>query len=321
MEKKIKITDPNQLHRKRKYLYDTTFNYRNGFLNKQKNKYKSKFLENRNCPVCSSSKKHKIFDKEGSSFVICKTCEMVYLNPVFKDKYLFDYYSKSPDVQAGAHEKEKKFYNSIYGSGLQLISKKKKSGKLLDLGCSGGFFLDIAKRHSWKTFGIEINKKEFSIASKKNHKIWNKELLKLDKKEKFDVITMWDVFEHIKDPHKILYQIKKRLNKKGLVFLQIPNSNSIAAKILREECNMFDPIEHVNLYNLPSLKKLFLISKFKIINVKSVIDELAVVKNYLNYDDPYSGNYNNSKKINFLDKKIVHQNFLGYKLQLLITPK
>ena len=65
---------------------------------------------------------------------------MVYLNPVFKDKYLFDYYSKSPDVQANAHEKEKKFYKSIYGSGLEIINKRKKKGKLLDLGCSGGFF-------------------------------------------------------------------------------------------------------------------------------------------------------------------------------------
>ena len=131
MQKKIKITDPNQLHKKRKYLYNTTFNYRNSFLNKQKKKYKSKFLESRNCPVCFSSKKRKIFDKEGSSFVTCKICDMVYLNPVFKDKYLFDYYSKSPDVQAGAHEKEKKFYNSIYGSGLQLINKKKKIWKII----------------------------------------------------------------------------------------------------------------------------------------------------------------------------------------------
>ena len=46
-----------------------------------------------------------------------------------------------------------------------------------------------------------------------------------------------------------------------------------------------------------------------------------MVKNYLNYDDPYSGNYNLSKEVFFMDKKSVHQNFQGYKLQLLITPK
>ena len=69
---------------------------------------------------------------------------------------------------------------------------------------------------------------------------------------------MWDVFEHIKDPHKILKEIKKKLVKNGLIFMQIPSSDSIAAKILREKCNMFDPIEHVNLYNLNSLRKLFL---------------------------------------------------------------
>ena len=191
----------------------------------------------------------------------------------------------------------------------------------MDLGCSGGFFLDIVKKKGWETFGIEINKKEFNIAKKKNHKVWNVELSKIDKKEKFDVITLWDVFEHIKDPHTILKEMKKRLNKKGLIFLQVPNSHSIAAQILREKCNVFDPIEHVNLYNVNSLKKLFSLTNFKVVNIKSVIDELSVVKNFLNYDDPYLGNFENSKKINFLDKKVIHDNFQGYKLQILISPK
>ena len=64
--KKIKISDHKSLHKKRQFLYDTTLNYRNSFLDKQKNRYKSKYLEKRNCPVCNSSKKMDIFFKEGS---------------------------------------------------------------------------------------------------------------------------------------------------------------------------------------------------------------------------------------------------------------
>ena len=60
-KKKIKISDPKSLHKKRQFLYDTTLNYRNSFLDKQKNRYKSKYLEKRNCPVCNSSKKKDIF--------------------------------------------------------------------------------------------------------------------------------------------------------------------------------------------------------------------------------------------------------------------
>ena len=86
-KKKIKISDPKSLHKKRQFLYDTTLNYRNSFLDKQKNRYKSKYLEKRNCPVCNSSKKKDIFFKEGSKFVSCKVCNMVYLDPVFKDKF------------------------------------------------------------------------------------------------------------------------------------------------------------------------------------------------------------------------------------------
>ena len=78
-----------------------------------------------------------------------------------------------------------------------------------------------------------------------------------------------------------------------MIFIQIPNSDSIAAKVLREKCNMFDPIEHVNLYNLSALKTLLL----QILNFKYKICNwwIGSGKNYLNYDDPYSGNYNLSK--------------------------
>ena len=60
---------------------------------------------------------------------------------------------------------------------------------------------------------------------------------------------MWDVFEHIKNPHSVLQTIRKKLNKSGLFFIQIPNVKALAPRILQEKCNMFDGMEHVNLYD------------------------------------------------------------------------
>ena len=50
-----------------------------------------------------------------------------------------------------------------------------------------------------KIKGLTDTLNEFAIANKKKHQVWNQELSTLHKKEKFDVITMWDVFEHIKN--------------------------------------------------------------------------------------------------------------------------
>ena len=62
-------------------------------------------------------------------------------------------------------------------------------------------------------------------------------------------------------------------------------------------------------------------SKYKLIKIKSVIDELNVTKKYLNYEDPYYGTTENLTKMNFLNEKNIHSNFLGYKLQILIQKK
>ena len=162
---------------------------------------------------------------------------------------------------------------------------------------------------------MELNKKDLKI-DEKNHKVWSSTVEQAKIKEKFDVITFWDCFEHIKNSKKTLQSIKKLLNKNGLVFFQVPNSDSFAARVLRDKCNMFDPIEHVNLFNVKSFKKLISNSDFKLCSLRSVIDELHVTNNYLNYLDPYYGNNKNFTKINFLNKKNIHDNYLGYKLKL-----
>ena len=72
-------------------------------------------------------------------------------------------------------------------------------------------FLDIAAGHGWETYGIEYNN-EKKLADKK-HIIFSQEIETLTNL-KFDVVTMWDVFEHIKDGNTCLKKIKKKIKQK-----------------------------------------------------------------------------------------------------------
>ena len=79
--------------------------------------------------------------------------------------------------------------------------------------------------------------------------------------------------------------------------LQIPSSDSLAARVMQEKCNMFDGLEHVNLYGVNSLKILVGSNDLQILDIQSVIPELGVLNNYLNYDDPYQGGGNNFSSV------------------------
>jgi len=178
--------------------------------------------------------------------------------------------------------------------------------------------LDIAKSRGWTTYGIELGSKEAKLA-KLNHQVFEKDIQYLDSSKKFDVITMWDVIEHIKNGHIAMQHMRKRLVKNGFIFFQTPNVNSLAARILQEKCNVFDGLEHVNLYDKSTMHKLAKRNGFKVIYYESVISEIPVISNYLNYTNPYHGEskFTNSV-LGLIDDKKLHKELLGYKMQTIL---
>nr|VFK27772.1 MAG: Methyltransferase domain-containing protein [Candidatus Kentron sp. MB]VFK30238.1 MAG: Methyltransferase domain-containing protein [Candidatus Kentron sp. MB]VFK75146.1 MAG: Methyltransferase domain-containing protein [Candidatus Kentron sp. MB] len=312
-----------ELHKERIKLWDATISTRKKYIDKNTGFFKEEFVENRNCPVCNSAQHLFLFQKEGGIYVKCMDCSMVFLNPVFKDHALHDYYKNNHALQAEIVESDIQFYNRLYNQGLDQIEnslKNPSSRLILDIGCSSGTFLDAAKKRGWETYGIELNEAEFKQSVSKGHKVYSDSIQNMAPEETFDAITMWDVFEHIKEGESYLNFVKSCLNKTGIIFLQIPSSASLAARILHEECNMFDGLEHVNLYCMESISILFRKCGLKMMNVTTVISEIGVINNYLNYDNPYFGNSKNREDIlSLVDEKTIHKNLLGYKYQITLS--
>lgn len=318
--KRLDTEDAQDLHKQRQAMYEAADRYRQSFIDSHTKLIHSKYTEWRNCPVCDSGRHRSLFNKNGGQYVICNECEMIFLNPVLKDLELAEYYKNNNEIQSSAHENESAFYRRIYSAGLDMIATVKAKGSLLDIGCSGGFFLDIAKERGFVTHGVELNKAEVRIASSKGHVVWGVPIQQTPDSQSFDVITLWDVFEHIKNGISYLTHLRSRLAVGGLLFLQIPSANSLAARIIREKCNVFDGVEHVNLYSSNTLERIANASGFKIVSIKSVIDELKPVLNYLNYDDPYTGAFAENRSFEFLTPELIHEKLLGYKLQVVLIP-
>jgi SAM-dependent methyltransferase len=245
---------------------------------------------------------------------------MIYLNPVLTDEAIRNYYSLNTSVQAISHQLERDFYESIYRAGLELISSVVSGGKILDVGCSSGLFLNVAKEAGWSTFGTELNQTELEMARTSGHVLWGGVIDEIPDQERFDVITLWDVFEHLKDGREFLGSARSRLSEEGVLFLQIPNGGSLAARLLQEKCNVFDGVEHVCLYSVETLNLLMENCGWKIESISSVIDELKPILNYLNFENPYTGSFTFEKQFPFLDRERILEQMLGYKLQVVARP-
>lgn len=145
------------------------------------------------------------------------------------------------------------------------------SGKILDIGCAYGFFLKICEKGSWETWGIDIS--EHAIWEAKKYCNAKLEVLDVNTEKLpypdnfFDVVTMFDVIEHVHTPENCIKEIYRVLKPNGLLYMITPN-----AKYRKLDINK-DPT-HINLFTKERLEKLIISNNFLI--VKSYYPALAV---------------------------------------------
>lgn len=312
-------TETRDLHNKRKKMWEASMANHRKYIDSASGLFADRFVENRPCPVCDVDSEIFLFAKEGGQYKKCTRCDIVYLNPVFKDKYLEEYYRANHDLQSEIVEEDSEFYIDLYEKGLRSIEKVVKPGNILDIGCSAGLFLDVCKMAGWNTYGVELNTKEAEYAKGKSHTVYNELIESVPFDTKFDAVTLWDVFEHLKNGAYYLKHISSLLADGGVIFMQIPSADSLAAKILQEKCNMFDGLEHVNIYSYRALEKLAGKCKLTVIDMDTVISEVGVINNYLNYESPYFGKADKTScLLNLIDEEALHQHKLGYKMQVVL---
>lgn len=311
-----------EVHKTRELYWQRDMLSHSRFIDEATGLFEDKYVEERVCPVCDSDQSRFLFLKTGGIHVQCESCEMVYLNPVFKDEALTKFYQENHTGQSEMVDDDVEFYGAIYNQGLDLVKKSNPNiGNVLDYGCSGGFFLDVASKAGIANcFGMELNKIEADISKAKGHSVHVGLLDSNPFSEKFDLITLWDVFEHIKEGKSYLEKFREILSNQGLLFLQVPNAMSLAARIMQEHSNMYDGLEHVNLYSPETLKLVAEKTGFKVVEMQTVIPEMNVLNNYLNYENGYTGNRGaTSNLLDLITESNLHKHLLGYKIQAVLS--
>ena len=269
------------------------------------------------CPTCNHQPDAPLFTKHIGEYAHCPQCDHIFLlNPLSPEK-LISFYTNYPTSSLEWHQNESDFYRRIYQKGIKLFSPHCSGRRLLDIGCSSGYFLSFAAQEGLDAFGIEPNAQEAHYAVTNGIKVIGSTIDDLSHDEQgFDIISLWDVLEHILDPVSYVQNLRVLLRNKGLVFVQVPTSDSLAARIMRDSCNMFDGIEHLTLFSSKSLDIAFDKAGFTCLAKQSVISEVHAITNYLSYqEDPYLGAPVSPFKAAFLDADSLESSGLGYKIQ------
>ena len=167
-----------------------------------------------------------------------------------------------------------KLYQAIKRLSLQrktsLVNNFSMGNKtLLDFGAGTGDFLKATQKAGWLSKGIEPNKVARSRAEGKDVELLSS--LKALPKEKFQVITLWHVLEHLPDLEMQIIDILEHLEKEGTLIIAVPNFNSFDAKYYKEFWAAYDVPRHLWHFSRKSIEKLFSKHGLKVVKTKPMI--------------------------------------------------
>lgn len=193
------------------------------------------------CFLCKSEKIKPIRKIGNSGIFRCCGCGLIFSHPQPKPEELRKLYSDSSycawgfdDSKNSVNEEIRKIREQTFTERLREIQLYLSTGKILDIGCGSGFFLSLAKRKGWIPFGIEVS----PIAGKEATRNLGENIFiglweSFNSPDSFfDVITMFDVLEHIPNLDFLLEKLYKMLLPDGLLVITTPNTKSFTSRLM-----------------------------------------------------------------------------------------
>jgi 2-polyprenyl-3-methyl-5-hydroxy-6-metoxy-1,4-benzoquinol methylase len=212
--------------------------------------------------------------------VECLNCGLVYVHPRPDPKELHALYDESyfQNDQSGVvgyanYLDDEVQIRKTFARRLQFLERWIQPGKLLDVGCAAGFFLDEAHRRGWQVQGSDVSAFAARYVKERfGYEVVQGSLGDADfARDSFDLITLWDVIEHVPDPKAHVQKIAELLRPGGLVALATPDVDSVPARLTGKRWVGYKlSEEHVYYFSARTLKRMLDEAGFDVIDTRHV---------------------------------------------------
>jgi 2-polyprenyl-3-methyl-5-hydroxy-6-metoxy-1,4-benzoquinol methylase len=155
--------------------------------------------------------------------------------------------------------------------------------EILDIGCGAGEYLSMMRQLGWKTVGVEPGKKAALQTAERGITVHCGPFETIDfGNQRFDVITMWHVLEHIPEPRAVLEMISHLLRDDGYLVMGVPNYDSVDRRFFGEKWNGFELPLHLYHFNPDSVSELLNRTGFRCQSINHLIRPADTAKSMQN---------------------------------------
>ncbi len=200
----------------------------------------------RPCPLCHSDRSRRLYDLDRMTVIRCDDCGFVYsqadiapstIESLYGEEYYrrrSQYYFENAVTDGSAHQRDGS--TDAFQHGLDLLAQHRPGkGRLLDLGCAIGVFVKLAEQNGWDAQGVDISKFAVKYAREAlgvEATAGQLETLAFPDNH-FDVVTLWDVVEHLVNPIAKMREVRRILKDDGILLLDTPNERALLRKLAR----------------------------------------------------------------------------------------
>jgi 2-polyprenyl-3-methyl-5-hydroxy-6-metoxy-1,4-benzoquinol methylase len=228
------------------------------------------------CTVCTSPSFTNRASVQGTVYVACNGCGVVYQNPIPSASMVEEIYNHDDSTYFISDAKNSDFLAGedwLRGSAKFFIEQLQQQYKgslegasVLDFGCGTGILLDELQKRGSRCTGVEMSpwacrygRERFGLT------MLNEDVMTVDlPSESFDVIVMSHVIEHLPNPPVIINRLATLLKSGGLLMIGTPYSDSLGARIFGKNWLYYLPNEHLHLFNDRSIRHLLESSNLRV---------------------------------------------------------
>lgn len=191
------------------------------------------------CAICGGGLLVPLYRLPSGTIVRCGGCRTVSRREPIggaaaRSLYEDDAYLEAPYfevLQVGAPRTGEPY--GVYRRVLDRLGERAGGGRLLDVGCSYGAFLELARERGWRVSGVELSRKAADYSERERGLDVFRGILEEAALpgERFDVVTLWDVVEHLDDPVRTLAEVHRVLAPGGTLVLFTINQRSLISRV------------------------------------------------------------------------------------------
>lgn len=206
------------------------------------------------CPICESKRILFLWNSEDAlhnswRYDRCLDCGDIFLNPLPDEDQILKFYDEN--YYGVGHKRFKGIFEAMvvlfrHARARRAVKAIPRGGSVLDVGCGRGIFLEILSRRGYKCLGAELSELSGRDASK-HVQVLTGDFMKFSlPEESFDLVTFWQVIEHIRDPKAAFIELSRIIKTGGKLLIQAPNPESAQARIAGPYWFHLDPPRHIH---------------------------------------------------------------------------